>query len=123
ARLFLRQGDAGEPPEGERMAKIGNAVDAELETRLVEEHVTGAHEGFVDVDRSVSFLPPALVDASAEGKRTGAEKVCLGIDHARFKSRGRKQRLVGGARRILARDRAVLERPALVAGQGTPSLR
>ena len=107
-------------PEGLRVAR--DALDAEGEAQLVEIDVTGAHEGQVEIDRSVAAALPAAVRATSQPVVAGTEDLVSGIDHALGEASHRHDGLEGRARGVLPGDRAILQRYPLVADQAAPDL-
>ena len=110
SRRLPRQIDAGRRTEAERHGVLGDVVDAQGESRLVEVDVAGLRERVVHVDVAVPLLYPVLEDPVAVGELAPARDRVARRPGAFLEQPGHHQNLEHARRRVGGADGAIDER-------------
>jgi len=114
------EADAGRQAEAEPACVLGDAVDAEALTRLVEEHVARLDDRAVEAHAAVPTLFPAAEEVAAELDAAGAGDPPGRRDGSCLERPRRHRDLEGRAGRELPLHGAVVQGPLAVLDERSP---
>ena len=122
SRLFARQIYSRAPAETKAHGVVGNFVDAEPLSDVVEKNVAGIHDGFVETYFSMSLGFPAVERASIEAGVTRAIDAVAFGHRFRFEHGGGHDDFKDGAGSELCLDGAIEQRRLFIGVQLGPLL-